>query len=118
MTFDAIFVPDEIRAAVSDRAWVEAMLEVERALVNAEALAGVVPAHLAGPIAEACRIESFDVEAIVEAAGSAGNPAEPLVRALREVVGGEAADYVHFGATSQDIVDSAAMLVVRRALSA
>ncbi len=117
MTFDAIFVPDEIRAAVSDRAWVEAMLEVERALVNAEALAGVVPAHLAGPIAEACRIESFDVEAIVEAARSAGNPAEPLVRALREVVGGEAADYVHFGATSQDIVDSAAMLVVRRALS-
>ncbi len=116
MTFDAILVPDEIRAAVSDRAWVEAMLEVERALVNAEALAGVVPAHLAGPIAEACRIESFDVEAIVEAAGSAGNPAEPLVRALREVVGGEAADYVHLGATSQDIVDSAAMLVVRRAL--
>ena len=38
------------------------------------------------------------------------------MRALREVVGGEAADYVHFGATSQDIVDSAAMLVARRAL--
>ena len=47
---------------------------------------------------------------------SSGNPAEPLVRALREVVGGEAADYVHYGATSQDIVDSAAMLVSRRAL--
>ena len=44
VTFDAIFVPEEIRAAVSDRAWVEAMLEAERALANAEALAGVVPA--------------------------------------------------------------------------
>jgi 3-carboxy-cis,cis-muconate cycloisomerase len=116
VTFDAIFVPEEIRAAVSDRAWVEAMLEVERALANAESLAGVVPAHLAGSIAEACRIESFDVAAIIEAGGAVGNPAEPLVRALREVVGGEAADYVHYGATSQDIVDSAAMLVSRRAL--
>ena len=116
MTFEAIFVPEEIRAAVSDRAWIEAMLEVERALVNAEALAGVVPAHLAGSIAEACRIESFDVDAIGAAGRSAGNPAEPLVRALREVVGGEAAGYVHYGATSQDIVDSAAMLVSRRAL--
>jgi 3-carboxy-cis,cis-muconate cycloisomerase len=116
VTFDAIFVPDELREAVSDRAWVEAMLEVERALANAEALVGSVPAHLAGPIAEACRIELFDVVEIVAAARSVGNPAEPLVRALRERVGGEAAGYVHFGATSQDIVDSAGMLVSRRAV--
>ena len=116
MTFDAIFVSDELRAAVSDRAWVEAMLEVERALASAEAMAGVVPAELASTVAEACRIESFDVDAIVAAGRSVGNPAEPLVRALRDVVGGEAAGYVHFGATSQDILDSAAMLVARRAL--
>jgi 3-carboxy-cis,cis-muconate cycloisomerase len=117
VTFDGLFVPPELRAAVSDRAWVEAMLETERALVNAEALAGVVPAHLAGPIAEACRVELFDVAAIVAAGRASGNPAEPLVRSLREVVGGEAAGFVHFGATSQDVVDSAAMLVARRALA-
>jgi 3-carboxy-cis,cis-muconate cycloisomerase len=117
VTFDGLFVPPELRAAVSDRAWVEAMFEAERALANAEALTGVVPAHLAGPIAEACRVELFDVAAIVAAGRSSGNPAEPLVRALREVVGGEAAGLVHYGATSQDIVDTAAMLVVRRALS-
>ncbi len=117
MTFDGLFVAPDLRAAVSDRAWVEAMLEAERALANAESLVGVVPAHVAGPIAEACRVELFDVAAIVAAGRSSGNPAEPLVGALRELVGGEAADYVHYGATSQDIVDSAAMLVVRRALA-
>jgi 3-carboxy-cis,cis-muconate cycloisomerase len=116
MTFDAIFVPAALRAAVSDRAWFEAMLEAERALTNAEAIVGVIPAHLAGPIAEACAVERFDVEAIVASGRSAGNPAEPLVRALRAAVGGEAAGFVHFGATSQDIVDSAAMLVSRRAV--
>jgi 3-carboxy-cis,cis-muconate cycloisomerase len=117
VTFDALFVPAELREAVSDRAWVEAMLAAERALANAESLAGVIPAHLAGPIAEACEVERFDVEAIVEAGRSAGNPAEPLVRALRAAIGGEAAGLVHLGATSQDIVDTAAMLVARRGLA-
>jgi 3-carboxy-cis,cis-muconate cycloisomerase len=116
MTFDALFVPAELREAVSDRAWIEAMLEVERALANAEAMAGAIPAHVAGPIAKACEIDRFDVEAIVVEGRVAGNPAEPLVRALRAAVGGDTAGYVHFGATSQDIVDSAAMLVARRAL--
>jgi 3-carboxy-cis,cis-muconate cycloisomerase len=116
MTFDAIFVPAPLRAAVSDRAWFEAMLEAERALANAEAIVGVIPAHHAGPIAEACVVERFDVESIVASGRSAGNPAEPLVRALRAAVGGEAAGFVHFGATSQDIVDSAGMLVSRRAV--
>ena len=50
-------------------------------------------------------------------AGRLGNPAEPLVRALRELVGGDAAQHVHWGATSQDIIDSAAMLVAPRARS-
>jgi 3-carboxy-cis,cis-muconate cycloisomerase len=116
VSFDALFVPGELRAAVSDEAWVEAMLEAERALANAEALAGVVPAHHAAAIADACRLECVDVAGVVEAGRSSGNPAEPLMRALREAVGGEAADWVHYGATSQDIVDSAAMLVARRAL--
>ncbi len=116
MTLDAVLVPPAFRDAVSDRAWVEAMLEAERALANAEAIAGVIPAHAAGPIAEACRIESIDVEAVLEEGRQSGNPAEPLVRALRKAVGGEAAEYVHRGATSQDIVDTASMLVARQAV--
>jgi 3-carboxy-cis,cis-muconate cycloisomerase len=117
VTFEPIFVPGRLAVAVSDRSWVAAMLEFEQGLANASAIAGAIPAQAAGPIAEACDVDRFDVAAIVEAGRSPGNPAEPLVRALRAAVGGEAADYVHFGATSQDAVDTAAMLVARRALS-
>jgi 3-carboxy-cis,cis-muconate cycloisomerase len=115
MTFDALFVPEAIRDAVADAAWLDGMLDAERALANAEALAGVVPAHVATAIAEACRAELFDVEELASQGRAVGNPAEPLVRALREHVVGEAAGIVHFGATSQDVVDTAAMLVARAA---
>jgi 3-carboxy-cis,cis-muconate cycloisomerase len=67
-------------------------------------------------IAEVCRAERFDAAAIGDAGRSAGNPVEPLVRALTEAVDGEAAGYVHWGATSQDILDTAAMLISRRPL--
>jgi 3-carboxy-cis,cis-muconate cycloisomerase len=115
-TFGALFVPAPIREAVSDSAWLEAMVAVERALVNAESLAGVVPADAAGKVAEKCDWTLYDVDALCEQGRAVGNPAEPLVRALREQVGGDAARWVHFGATSQDVMDSAAMLVARNAL--
>jgi 3-carboxy-cis,cis-muconate cycloisomerase len=115
-TFAALFVPPELRAAVSDQAWLEAMLTAERALVNAEAIAGVVPAHVAGEIADRCRVDLYDIEQLCRDGRAVGNPAEPLVRAIRKGVGGEAAGFVHYGATSQDIIDSAAMLVASRAL--
>jgi 3-carboxy-cis,cis-muconate cycloisomerase len=114
--FDRIFVPAPVRDAVSDDAWLAAMLEVERALAVAEARAGVIPAEAASAIADACRAERFDAAAIWDAGRAPGNPVEPLVRALRDEVGGEAADDVHRGATSQDILDTAAMLVSRNAL--
>jgi 3-carboxy-cis,cis-muconate cycloisomerase len=114
--FDRIFVPAPVRAAVSDEAWLDAMLEVEGALAAAEARAGVIPPEAARAIADACRAERFDVAAIGDAGRAPGNPVEPLVRALRDEVGGEAAAHVHRGATSQDILDTAAMLVSRRAL--
>ncbi|MGZ4385984.1 MAG: 3-carboxy-cis,cis-muconate cycloisomerase [Gaiellaceae bacterium] len=111
-----IAVPEELREAVSAAAWLRAMLESERALANAEALAGVIPIEAAGQIAEACREELFDFAELAAEGRAAGNPAEPLVRALRQVVGGEASGYVHWGATSQDVMDSAAMLVAREAI--
>jgi 3-carboxy-cis,cis-muconate cycloisomerase len=111
-----MFVPSDLRAAVSDQAWLTAMLEAERALASAEATVGLIPARVAGPIAERCRPGLFDAEQLAAAGRTAGTPVEPLVRRLTELVGGEAAGYVHWGATSQDIMDSAAMLVTRRAL--
>ena len=114
--FDAIFVPPALREAVSDRAWLQGMLDAERALALAGAAAGLVPEDAAATIGEACRADLFDPERIADAGRAVGNPAEPLVRALREQVGGSAADYVHLGATSQDVVDTAAMLVSRGAV--
>jgi 3-carboxy-cis,cis-muconate cycloisomerase len=116
--FDAVLARGDAREAVSDEAWIQALLDVEAALARAEADAGVIPAEHADAIVAACRAELFDVAAIGAEAANVGNPAEPLVRALRKQVGGTAADDVHRGATSQDIVDSAAMLVAREALAA
>jgi 3-carboxy-cis,cis-muconate cycloisomerase len=113
--FSAIFVPRALSEAVSDRAWLQAMLDVEAALAAAEARAGVIPAAAAQAIAALCEADRFDIEALGEGARRAGNPVEPLVRALTAAAG-DAGRYVHWGATSQDVLDSAAMLVARRAL--
>jgi 3-carboxy-cis,cis-muconate cycloisomerase len=114
--FASIAVPAELREAVSERAWLEAMLDAERALAHAESLADVIPATAAAVIAERCDPDDFAWDELAAQARATGNPAEPLVRALRAAVGGEHARFVHYGATSQDIVDTAAMLVARRAI--
>jgi 3-carboxy-cis,cis-muconate cycloisomerase len=114
--FERLFVPAEFRDATSDAAWLQAMLDAESALAAAEAQAGVIPAEAAEAIAVACRADLFDADALLGSGRAAGNPAEPLVRKLRDVVGGKSAQYVHWGATSQDVVDTAAMLVAARSL--
>src|SRR5881227_544300 len=93
LPFDALFVPDELRAALDDQAWLRAMLTAERALARAQSLEledGVFAA------------DGLDVVEIVRDGRSAGNPVEPLVRRLRE-----RSDHIHQGATSQDILDTA-----------
>jgi len=115
-TFGALFVPAPLREAVSDAAWLAGMVDVERALVNAAARAGVVPADAAAAVAAHCDPAFYDIEQLCDEGRAAGNPAEPLVRALRGRVGGDAARWVHIGATSQDVLDTAAMLVSRGAL--
>jgi 3-carboxy-cis,cis-muconate cycloisomerase len=114
--FAPIFVPAALREAVSDRAWLQAMLDAESALAAAGARVGLFPADAAEAIAAWCHAELYEVDDIAERGRIVGNPAEPLVRALTEKVGGEAGRYVHRGATSQDVLDTASMLVARRAL--
>jgi 3-carboxy-cis,cis-muconate cycloisomerase len=115
-TFGPLFVPAPFRDAVSDGAWLSAMLEAERALATALSLAGVIPAGSAAAVAERCDPALYDIGALADEGRSTGNPAEPLVRALRARVGGDDARYVHYGATSQDVLDSAAMLLARGVL--
>ena len=113
--FLPILVPEEVRDAVSERAWLEAMLASERALARAEARVGVIPAEAADAIAAACDPERFDVAQLAEEGRRVANPVEPLVRAL-VAEAGEAGRWVHWGATSQDVLDTASMLVARGAL--
>jgi len=101
---------------VSERAWLEGMLAAERALARAEARVGVIPAAAADAIAAACEPERFDVARLAEEGRLVANPVEPLVRAL-VAEAGEAGRWVHWGATSQDVLDTAAMLVARGALA-
>ena len=116
--FEELFVPDSVREAVSDGAWLAAMLDFEAQLAAAEAELGVIPPEAAAAIAEACDPDRFDPAKLGHEGRATGNPAAPLVRALREAVGGDAAGHVHWGATSQDVMDTAAMLVARRARAA
>jgi 3-carboxy-cis,cis-muconate cycloisomerase len=109
--FTPIFVPADVQHAVADAAWLRAMLDVEAALAAAEAAEGVIPAAAAEAIATA----SPDLDSLGYAARAAANPVVPLVERLRAAVGEEHARWVHFGATSQDILDSASMLVAERA---
>ncbi|MGH3001720.1 MAG: lyase family protein, partial [Gaiellaceae bacterium] len=114
--FAPLFVPEELCDATSDAAWLDAMLQAERSLANAEGIVGVIPAPAAGAISDCCRAELFSIDELAAQGRASGTPVEPLVRALRAAVGQPFSDYVHWGATSQDILDTAAMIVARRAL--
>jgi 3-carboxy-cis,cis-muconate cycloisomerase len=114
--FEAITARGDAAAAVTEQAWLQAMLDAEAALARALANAGVIEEAEAEAIAAACVADRFDADAIAEAASGAGNPVVPLKQALTEAVEGPAAAHVHKGATSQDILDTAAMLVAARAL--
>ena len=110
-----------MRAVCDDVACLQNMLDFEAALARAEAATGVIPAAAAGPIANACRASSFDLAALAEAATRSGNLAIPLVNALTAGVAKadpDAARYVHWGATSQDVIDTAAMLTLRAGVDA
>lgn len=116
--FDGVLAAGPVRAEVSDTAWLQAMLDVEAALAGALADAGLIQRAHADAIAEACDVDYYDITELGRQATAVGNPAASLVRALTKQVHGDAAGYVHLGATSQDVMDTAAMLVARRALEA
>ncbi|MET9735964.1 3-carboxy-cis,cis-muconate cycloisomerase [Streptomyces sp. NPDC006458] len=108
-----------VEAAVGDSAWLQAMLDAEAGLARAQARCGTVPARAAEAITAAARADLLDVRELALAARETANPVVGLVKALTAVVAArspEAAEYVHRGSTSQDVFDTGAMLVARRAL--
>jgi 3-carboxy-cis,cis-muconate cycloisomerase len=114
--FDALYARGGVAAHTDGRAWLAAMLDVEAALARACAGEGLIPLASASAIGDACRVERFDLAAIADATGDSATPVIAIVAALRAAVGDQVAPHVHLGATSQDIIDTAAMLVSRRAL--
>ena len=117
--FRPIFVPERFAEAVSGRAWLGAMLQAEGALAVAQARAGLIPRLAAEIIVSCCDADRFVPEEIGRKGRAQGNPVPPLVHSLTRAisrVSEDAAGHVHKGATSQDIMDTATMLVCRNAL--
>lgn len=111
--FGGIYARGAVAAQVGDEAWLRAMLDVEAALARACVAEGLIGADEGEAIVAACDPAAFDVAALGAEAADHASPVVPLARQLRERAGERA----HQGATSQDILDTAAMLVARRALA-
>jgi 3-carboxy-cis,cis-muconate cycloisomerase len=115
-----LFATVAMAGVFSDAARLQAMLDVEAALAHAEAACGVIPLEAAAIIAAACDASLYDPGALGRAAVDGGNLAIPLAKALtREVAArdAEAARWVHWGATSQDIIDTGLVLQIRKGLA-
>lgn len=110
---------DALTAVFSDEQLVQGMLDFEAALAKAQARCGIIPHEAVEPIVAACQAQRLDFPALAAAAANAGNLAIPLVKQLTQVVKAsapEAARYVHWGATSQDAIDTGLMLQLQQAL--
>jgi 3-carboxy-cis,cis-muconate cycloisomerase len=120
MIFDALFGDPDVDALLSDASLVAAMLRVEVALAKAEVATGVIPASAVAAIEQSANVASYDLSALAAESASAGNLAIPLVHRLTEhvaVIDAESAKYVHWGATSQDVIDSATVLQLRETIA-
>jgi 3-carboxy-cis,cis-muconate cycloisomerase len=109
----------EVERMTSDRAWLQAMLDAEAALARAQARLGLVPAAAAATITRTARAGAVDLVAVARRSRGAANPVVALVQEFTAAVAAvdpAAAEHVHKGSTSQDILDTGAMLVAARVL--
>ena len=114
----SLYGTPEMREIFSDRAQLQCLLDVEAALARAQAKLGLVPAHVAATITAAARVENVRLDRIAASTRTVGYPVVSLVKELGRVAGDEAARYIHLGATTQDILDTALVLQLRQACGA
>ena len=105
-----------MRAVFADEARLQRMLDVEAALARAQAKLGLIPAEAAREITAKADVSRFDLAAIGRGTELVGYPVVPLVKALGQACAGDAGRYVHWGATTQDIIDTGLVLQLREAL--
>ena len=115
--FGALYTTDEIRTLFSDHAHLQLMLDIEAALASAESKLALVPARVADAIGRAARVENLRLDYIADSTRRVGYPVVALVKELGRIAGDEAARYIHLGATTQDILDTALVLQLRRAFA-
>lgn len=113
--FGRSFVADEMRSVMNSEAFVRRCVETEVALATAEARLGLIPEAAAASIASAARTVRFDMIRLARETELVGYPILPIVEQLADACG-EAGGYLHWGATTQDIMDTATVLQVRQAL--
>jgi len=116
--FGALFGTEEMRAIFSEQAYLQAMLDVEAALSRAEAGLGLVPQEVANAVTGAAKVENLRLDEIARSTVKVGYPVVALVRELGRAAGGEAARFIHLGATTQDILDTALVLQMRSGVAA
>jgi 3-carboxy-cis,cis-muconate cycloisomerase len=117
--FDSFLTTPEMIGVFDDAAIVQAMFRFEAALANAQAAEGMIPEAAARAIASVCNAQLYDIPAIIHAGRRAGSLAIPLVKELTKTVAlynQESATHVHWGSTSQDVIDTAMVLATRDAL--
>lgn len=116
---DPLFGWEDVDKIFSDHSRVQRMLDFEAGLARAEARAGIIPHNAVEPIVSKCQADIYDFDALSKALASAGNLAIPLIKQLTALISNEdkeAAGYVHWGATSQDVIDTGLVLQLRDAL--
>jgi 3-carboxy-cis,cis-muconate cycloisomerase len=105
----------DMRAVFDDMHLLQLWLDVEVALAQAEAELGIVPGEAAGEIARAARAETLDSNRLKLLVDQTVHPIVPLIRVLKDACQGDAGEYIHWGATTQDIMDTAMVLQVKEA---
>jgi 3-carboxy-cis,cis-muconate cycloisomerase len=117
---DSIFLKDlygtaEMRLVFDDMSLLQKWLDVEAALAVAEAEIGLIPVGAAEEIARCAHAELLDTDAIKQLVDQTVHPIVPLIRVLKGICQGDAGEYIHWGATTQDIMDTAMILQVKDA---
>lgn len=113
----ALYGTDAMRVAMGEHAYLQRMLDVEAALARAQARLGLIPADAAATITAAADATRLDLPAMAAATRNTGYPVVALVKQLTALAGPEAGRWTHWGATTQDIMDTALVLQMRDGLA-
>ena len=114
LLYGASFSTAEFLSIFNDHARVQAWFDVEVALAKAQGQLGVIPKEAAQEIAQKAAVENVDVSEIGEGISATAHPIVPAIRALEEICNDGAGEYIHYGATTQDIMDTGLVLQVKK----